>query len=76
MRGQVNMRDPMKNLARRKKCKTCQYRLDDIRRGCGFMYYTGKRRNCDAENCNKYIKGPKLTKRNNPAWSSESDYEY
>lgn len=70
------MRDPIKNKGPRKKCKTCQYRLSDTTRGCGYMYHTGKRRGCDAENCIRYIKGPKLSKNKNPAWSDESNYEY
>lgn len=60
----------------RKKCKSCIYREDTKKRGCNFMYLTGKMRGCSAENCTRYEKGPKMTKANAPAWSGNNEYEY
>ena len=39
------------------KCKTCLFRtsfpgIKGIY--CGYLFYTGERRNCDVENCTRY----------------------
>ena len=48
-------------VAKRKRCKTCQYRSasTDLY-GCDFMLITGKRRGCPVDDCNRYIKGEKI----------------
>ncbi len=60
----------------RKKCKTCQYRASDRARGCNYMFLTGKRRGCKAEECTVYVKGKKLVKTNDPMWGVKGEYEY
>lgn len=75
MRKVIEM-DPLKNQKQRKKCKKCKYRLSNTKRGCGYMYFTGKRRGSSPEECNVYEKGARLTKVNAPAWSAISDYGY
>lgn len=51
--------------ADRKKCKTCRYRQGpwDTRQGrgsCDYLEITGHMRGCTPEDCNRYVKGPRL----------------
>lgn len=43
------------------KCKTCQYRAaEQDANNCDYYLITNKRRGCPADNCDKYVKGPKI----------------
>lgn len=45
----------------RKKCSTCQYRETSPGKGnCDYIGKTGHRRNCNVEDCDKYVKGDPL----------------
>ena len=45
----------------RKKCSTCQYRETSPGKGnCDYIGKTGHRRNCNVEECDKYVKGDPL----------------
>ena len=48
------------NVIQRKKCPTCIYRGDMIRHNCDDILVTLKMRNCDAEDCDKYVKGERI----------------
>lgn len=52
----------------RKKCKTCRYRQGpwDTRQGrgsCDYLGITGHMRGCTPEDCNRYVKGPRMDSR-------------
>lgn len=53
--GQAGSRK--KSTRKRKKCKTCRYRGDQIKNGCDYIWITGKRRPCSVEDCTVYEKG-------------------
>lgn len=57
-----------KELSPRKKCKTCIYRARQGR-GCDYADLTGKLRGCPADQCDKYKKGQRTRKNNEPAWA-------
>ena len=53
--------------ADRKKCKTCRYRQSqwDTKHGrgsCGYLEITGHSRGCAPEDCDRYVKGPRIEK--------------
>lgn len=41
-------------------CNSCQYRAK--KKGCDYYMHTDKERGCDPENCDKYVRGPRLGK--------------
>lgn len=41
-------------------CNSCQYRAE--KKGCDYYVHTDKVRGCDPENCDKYVRGPRLGK--------------
>ena len=45
------------------KCKTCQYRGRDPKNvnACDYIMHVGHSRGCKAEDCDKYVKGDRLT---------------
>ena len=44
-----------------KKCRTCQYRETDSKKGnCDYIGKTGHRRGCSSTDCDKYVKGDPL----------------
>ena len=48
-----------------KRCKTCQYRAaPTCANGCDYYPITRQRRGCPVDNCDKYIKGPKIPLKN------------
>lgn len=54
------MKDKTINKGPRKRCKTCRYRESEYKRGCNYLLVTGHMRGCDAEECSRYEKGPKI----------------
>lgn len=48
-----------------KRCKTCQYRAaPNSPNSCDYFCITRQLRGCPVDNCNKYIKGPKIPLKN------------
>ena len=52
--------------ADRKKCQTCCYRGRDPKNknGCDYIEHEGHSRGCSVEDCNRYVKGPRLDLKN------------
>ena len=56
----------------RKLCKTCIYRARDFSvNKCDYIEITKRSRVCAVEDCDKYVKGPRDTKRNDITYSDE-----
>lgn len=50
--------------AEREKCTTCQYRSSGYtKNGCDYIEHTGHRRGCRVEDCDKYVKGERLSRK-------------
>lgn len=65
---------PRKELSPREKCRTCIYRARQGR-GCDHADLTGKLRRCPADQCDKYTKGQRIKRQNEPAWARMEDYD-
>lgn len=50
-----------------KRCRTCRFRTSgqDKSRGmnCDYIEIVGQSRGCDVDNCDKYVKGSRLTRK-------------
>lgn len=58
--------------ADRKKCTTCQYRSSGYtKNGCDYIEHTGHRRGCSVEDCDKYVKGERLSRKDDPITEEE-----
>lgn len=53
-------------------CRTCIYRARDFGvNTCDYIEIRGHSRGCSVEDCDKYVKGPRTTKRNDITYSDE-----
>ena len=56
----------------RELCKTCIYRGRDFGvNRCDYIEISKRSRGCAVEDCDKYVKGPRPTKRNDITYSDE-----
>lgn len=56
----------------RELCKTCIYRGRDFGvNRCDYIEISKRSRGCAVEDCDKYVKGPRPTKRNDISYSDE-----
>lgn len=68
-------RQAVKDNSDRHLCKKCKYRAEKGRaENCNYILFTGHRRGCPAEKCDKYEKGKRISNNRNAIRNQYGDY--